>query len=441
MRRSSSLMATMLAALLAWAWATPAQAGLPGTLSRVSLGSGGMQGNAASDENGAPAISAHGRYVVFSSAATNLVPGDTNRRVDLFRRDRLTGQTVRISIGTGGHQANGDSSLPSMSPDGRYVAFISDATNLVPGDTNGEFDVFVRDVSAGTTRRVSVGAGGQQANSRSSNPAISADGQTIAFLSFASNLVPGPAVDEDIFVRDLRRGSTRRVSVAVDGGLRNNDSLGEPAISADARYIAYDSKSSNLVPGDTNGEGDVFVLDRVRGTTRRVSVSSAGAQGDNESSRPVISADGRYIGFMTSAQNLAPNPTAIGVVIRDTVAGTTVQASYAPDGTPSLGIFPSMSADGQVIAFQAIPEHEPVPLDGQIFVRDLRLRQTKKITVTPTGGRANGDSSSPTAISADGQHVGFSSKASNLVPQDTNGVDDDFIWDRPGDTGAGAQIR
>jgi Tol biopolymer transport system component len=179
---------------------------------------------------------------------------------------------TRQTVGPGGQQANSFSFEPAISADGRFVAFRSFASNLVAGDTNGSYDVFVRDRRAQVTRRVSVGPGGQQANRYSFAPAISAHGRFVAFRSLASNLVAGDTNGtEDVFVRDRRAQVTRRVSVGP-GGQQANFSSGEPAISAHGRFVAFDSGASNLVAGDTNNKWDVFVRDRVAQVTRRVSV-------------------------------------------------------------------------------------------------------------------------------------------------------------------------
>ena len=179
----------------------------------------------------------------------------------MFVRDLRSGTTRRVSLASDGTQANDFSENPAISADGRYVAFDSVASNLVPGDTNQPSDVFVRDLRSGTTRLVSLAMNGAQANDSSDYPAISADGRYVAFRSFATNLVPGGTNgSEDVFVRDLRSGTTRRVSVAPGGRQANGESF-TPAISADGRYVAFDSSASNLVPGDTNHASDVFVRD------------------------------------------------------------------------------------------------------------------------------------------------------------------------------------
>jgi Tol biopolymer transport system component len=251
------------------------------------------------------------------------VPGDTNGASDVFLRDRLAGVTRRVSVGAVG-QANGDSAEPSISADGRFVAFSSQASNLVPGDTNGTSDIFVRDMLTGVTRRVSVGAAGQ-ANGGSLSPAISADGRFVAFNSYASNLVPGDTNGTtDIFVRDLLARVTRRVSVGP-AGQGNSDSSGAPAISADGRYVAFFSHASNLVPGDTNGAYDIFVRDLLAGVTRRVSVGASG-QGNRDSLAPAITADGRSVAFVSASFNLVTHDTnrAWDVFVRDPLLDATI---------------------------------------------------------------------------------------------------------------------
>lgn len=227
---------------------------------RVSVGPNGAQTNGTYVT--APAISADGRYVVFSSPATNLVAGDTNERPDVFVRDREAAETSRVSVGLGGAESDGSSGQPDISSDGRYVAFSSSGSNLVVGDTNSTQDVFVRDRLADETSRVSVGPYGAEANSYSFDPAISADGLYVAFTSRATNLV---AIDTngkpDVFVRERVADVTRRVSVS-SGGAQGNGASDEPAISAHGRNVSFTSKASNLIAADTNNTDDVFVRDR-----------------------------------------------------------------------------------------------------------------------------------------------------------------------------------
>lgn len=272
----------------------------------MSVSSDAIQGNDGSDRQ---SISADGRYVAFTSGASNLVPGDTNGRRDVFVRDNVAGTTARVSVAADGSQADADSYYTAISGDGRYVAFASDASNLVPDDTNGRIDVFVRDIAAGTTARVSVGSDGSQADGHSEWPQISGDGRYVAFFSGASNLVPDDTNwKADVFVHDNVTGSTTRVSVGSDGTQGDADS-DRPSISSDGRYVAFSSNASNLVPGDTNGSTDVFVRDVVAATTTRVSVNSDGSQAEGNSRQPSISSDGRYVAFSSSASNLVVGDT------------------------------------------------------------------------------------------------------------------------------------
>ncbi|MDP9226624.1 MAG: hypothetical protein M3P18_22850 [Actinomycetota bacterium] len=409
-----------------------------GSTSRVSVSSAGRQGNDSSDSSG-QAISGQGRYVAFHSVASNLVVGDTNGSGDVFIRDRLAGVTRRVSVGPGGRQANEGSDTPAISADGRFVAFSSFASNLVAGDTNGAGDIFVRDVLAGVTRRVSVGSAGRPANAPSFSPAISADGLFVAFTSFASNLVPGDTNESgDTFVRDLLAGVTRRVSVGP-GGRQSNGSSGDfpPSISANGRFVAFDSFASNLVPGDT-GWGDVFVRDRLAGVTRRVSVNRAGGQADGPSDTPAISADGRFVAFVSFASDLVSGDTnATGdVFVRDLVAGVTRRASVGSHGqADNFSFSPAISGDGRFVAFSSDASNL-VPGDtnatGDIFVRDRLAGGTRRASVGAAGQQANEFSIFP-AISTDGRHVAFLSYASNLVPGDTNATGDVFVRDQYGD--------
>jgi len=260
-----------------------------GMTTRVSVSSDEVQANKGGADFG-PALSSSGRYVAFASDATNLVAHDTNGCSDVFVRDRRKGTTRRVSVSFEGPQGNRTSFGPAISDDGRYVVFESNA-KLAPADTNNFTDVYLRDRVAKATRLISVGRNGRQGNNDTSyRPAISSDGRFVAFRSAASNMVADDTNRAyDVFVRDRVADVTRRVSVGPNGRQSDRDS-GEPAISANGRYVTYQSEATNLVRKDTNGAFDVFVRDRVAKVTRRVSVGDDEAQGDGNSFNPAISA-------------------------------------------------------------------------------------------------------------------------------------------------------
>jgi Tol biopolymer transport system component len=338
----------------------------------VSIGQSGRQSNA---ESGAPAISADGRRVAFLSYASNLAVGDTNATSDVFVRNLETGVTLRVSVGPDGRQANLGSYAVALSADGRRVAFESSASNLVVGDTNVTSDVFVRNLETRVTRRVSVGSSARQGNGGSDSPAISADGQFVAFRSSASNLAAGDTNrKDDVFVRNRKTGVTLRVSVGP-GGQQANGTSRFPAISADGRRVAFASVASNLVAGDTNRKDDVLVRNRETGVTQRVSVGSSGQEADGFSYFPAISPGGRRVAFASIASNL--------------FAGDT----------------------------NAVPD---------VFVRNLETGVTRLVSVGQGGQLANGASLFP-AICAEWRRVAFESSASNLVAGDTNATSDVFV--------------
>lgn len=416
----------------------PAQAAA-GATSRVSVATDGRQGNG---NSGSPALSADGSTVVFASEANNLVPGDSNASWDVFVRDVKTGVTRRVSVGSGGVQGNEQSGVlgpPAIDGTGRLVAFESGASNLVAGDTNAVTDVFVRDLSSGSTRRISVSGRGAQGNNFSDEPAISASGRYVAFESAASNLVPGDTNGvQDIFVRDLQQGTTRRVSLSGKG-LQGNGFSDVPTISANGRYVAFESAASNLVSGDTNGNTDVFVRDLVAGTTRRVSVSTAGQQGNNNSSvfgTPSISDTGRYVAFESEASNLVAGDTnkALDVFVHDLITGGTARISVTTNGTQAGGYStvsgaPVMSADGRYVAFFSSAPNLVARDTNQVndvFVHDMVSGSTRRVSLSGTGTQANGYSDEP-ALSRDGRVIAFESIAGNLVAGDTNRKDDVFI--------------
>jgi Tol biopolymer transport system component len=401
---------------------------------RVSLSVSGEQGN---QESVSPSISADGRFVAFQSRASNLVPNDLNASRDVFVRDRLLGTTVRASLSSLGLPGTGDALAPRISADAHFVAFWSAAPDLDPNDLNLAADVFVRDLSSGTTERISLGQAGFDGDNDSTNPAISGDGRFVAFQSVASNLVPNDTNNvSDVFVRDRLLGTTTLVSVSLQGSVGSSASF-SPEISNDGRLVLFRSYAGNLVPNDTNGAIDVFVRDLQTGVTERVDVSSTGAQADLDAGgtdRAGISDDGRWVVFSSRATNLvhgAQNPVS-RVYLRDRTLGTTtclsLDQSGAPANAPSTE--PTISADGRFVAFTSLASLGAGDINGRtdVYVWNAQSGTLTQASVSNTGTQPTFESGSP-SISADGRVVAFASLEATLVIGDTNGVSDVFVRD------------
>ena len=400
---------------------------------RVSVASNGTQGN---HDSGIPAISTDGRFVTFSSAADNLVAGDTNGVPDIFVRDRQTGQTVRVSVASDGTQANNTSyGYSSISADGRFVVFPSYANNLVIGDTNGASDIFLHDRQTGQTSRVSIANDGTQGNNASAVASISANGRLVVFISTADNLVPGDTnMWSDIFVHDRQTGQTTRISVASDGSEGNSASY-SPSISADGRFVTFTSAANNLVSGDTNMFEDIFVHDRQTGQTTRVSVASDGTPGDYKSQNSSISANGRFVAFFSEASNLVSDDTnrCGDAFVYDRQTGQTTRVSIASDGTQGVSVSgdTSISADGRFVTFGSAASNlvpEDTNNSADVFMHDRQTGLTTRVSVSSNGTQGN-NSCGWNAISADGRFVAFESLSDNLVPSDTNESLDIFVRD------------
>jgi Tol biopolymer transport system component len=347
----------------------------------ISKSSSGVPGNAYS---GSPVLSANGRFIAFISEANNLVEDDTNGMVDVFVYDRQNRLIQRVSASSTGIQANLYSHAPlAISASGRYVAFSSSASNLVKGDMNSTRDVFVHDRLLRITELVSISSNGEQGNSFSGQPSISADGRFVAFISEASNLVSEntnlcapqkPCLG--VYVHDRQTRLTERVSVSSVGEQGNQHSH-SPSISRDGRFVAFVSLASNLVIGDTNDKFDVFVRDRLLGITERVSVSTSGEQGYWSSGPPSISDDGWFVAFSSEADNLLDGETEKipQIYIRDRLRGLTERISVSSTGEKGnwLSESPSISASGRYIVFASEASNlVEGDLNGtvDIFVRD-----------------------------------------------------------------------
>ncbi|MGH8480453.1 MAG: PKD domain-containing protein, partial [Gammaproteobacteria bacterium] len=389
-------------------------------IARVNVASDGTQANGRSQF---AAVSANGRYVAFDSLADNLVSGDTNNTWDVFVHDSWSGETSQISVASDGTHGDYSSIDPKISADGRYVSFRSDATNLASGDTNSFSDVFVHDRETGVTTRASVASGGGQAWGLYHD--ISADGRYVAFASGSPGLVRGDTNNTwDIFVHDRLTDLTTRVNVASDGmQTEKNHPSFNPVISAGGRYVAFTSTALNLVRPDLPDTTDVFVHDRETGNTVRASEPIDGIPRGGYSVDPDLSADGRYAVFASTASNLVmgDGQDSKDLFVRDRQTGETTLISGLP-GEPGT---PVISAEGRFVAFQGYASGN----HGQIFVHDRQNGDTVPASVAQDGTPGNGYTTAP-ALSADGRYVAFVSFATNLIEGDTNGTGDVFVRDR-----------
>lgn len=401
---------------------------------RVSVSSDGTQAGSRSFSH-LPTLSRSGRLVVFSSSATNLVANDTNHRHDVFLHDTSTGETTRVSVKSNGDQAAGGGSFePALSPGGRFVAFTSQATNLVDNDMNGQADVFVHDRTTGETTRVSVASDGSEGISAwSLAPDISKGGRFIAFESGAPNLVPDDTNDRaDVFVHDRITGETTRVSIASDGSQSGAGSFGshKPALSSDGRLVAFSSHADDLVPGDGNGSADVFVHDSITGDTSRVSVNSDGVETHGPGGccpAVAISSDGRVVAFDSRATDLVANDLnqASDVFVHNLATGQTERVSATIGGIDADGgsFGPTLSQRGRYVGFYSVASNL-IPQDTNnapdVFLYNRQTGALVRMSVSSNGSQGNKSSLVPD-ISGHGEAVTFESEASNLVPGDTNG--------------------
>ncbi len=424
-------------------------AALPGDTVRVSMSWEGGDAEGISRE---PSISADGRYVAFTSTASNVILGDANKVPDIFVYDSQE-ETVELASpgeisaaepgpGEIDGQANAPSGEPAISADGRYVAFSSYASNLAPGDTNGRQDVYVYDRATHTVERVSVGEGGVQGNGISREPSISQDGRVVAFFSSSTNLVPAltPVFPhQNIYVYERGAPGLELISVGEGGG--GNAPSRAPSIDGTGDLVAFESQASNLGPPDTGGEGNVYLFERPVQETELVSVGKGGKAANASSSHPAISEDGNVVAFASEASNLVAGDTnsTSDVFAYERGNPNLELVSIGEEGEPasgpsSPGDTPAVSEDGRYVAFSSfasnLVERDFAPRD--IFVRD-RTEGTTSRESRGGGGdtQANGASSAPT-ISADGTAIGFESTASNLVPEDENGLIDVFLHETGG---------
>ncbi|MBP2401034.1 PD40 domain-containing protein [Streptomyces syringium] len=407
-----------------------------GRTERVSVAADGTEANG---ESGQGKISGDGRVVVFSSGADNLIPGDT-RKGGPFVKDLRTGRVERVSVATDGTPGDGSTWDAAVSGNGRYVVFSSDATNLVPGgNPTGSTEVYVRDRRTGRTD-ILIGDP-KQGRVQNSEPSISADGRFVAFLSTRSDLVPGDTNDvRDVFVKDRWRGTVKRVSVASDGTQGNGESV-SPVISANGSRVGFKSRASNLTPQAGADEealarprARVFYAHELR--TGRTELAARSLTGSRVAVLTDIglSPDGRYALFLSSNVNIVAGDTnhTVDAFATDLRTGVTRRLSVAADGSEANDMsygHVAMSADNRYAFFPSSATNlVPGDTNGKedVFVRDLRTGAVERVNVASDGRQAD-EFSLNFSVDLAGRRAVFDSGAGNLVPQDGNGGSDVFL--------------
>ncbi|NID16521.1 TolB family protein [Luteibacter yeojuensis] len=418
----------VLSVFLTLAGASAVVAGQPVHLERASVSTTGQQGDLFSVR---PELPGDGTKVAFISMASNLAAGVTVPGMSIYLRDPVAHTTRLASATPTGARANAASVDPGFSGDGRFLVFSSNATNLVAGRTFGHKQVFRKDIASGAVEMVSIAADGRAGGLDSANPVASADGSRVAFMSFSA-LAPGCREGQaNIYLRDIPRSATTCISTGLDGRAANGPSL-QPAISGDGRFVAFSSSASNLVALDGNHADDIFVRDVEKGTMLRASVGSHGEEAHGGSIEPWLSGDGARLVFSSSASNLVDGAGGglQRVYIRDLRANTLSLAG--PSGSHIANDWsgqPRISADGNVVVFlSAATNLDGAATDGRrnIYRWDIPHQRIGRVSVPRDGGDLDGDCFQP-AVSADGGVVAFRSNARNLVPDDSNLTDDVFV--------------
>ena len=421
---------TLLAITVSALASVPSAHAISPTTTRASLTATGAE---ILGYNALPSVSADGRWLAFDSYSDAVVAGDANGTVDVFLRDMHSGSVRKISQLPDGTDGNQASAAPSMSADGRYIAFISDATNLAPGINSTADDVYVYDRVANTLRRVSTSLSGKDGAGISREPRMAADGKYLTFESTANDLVAGDPSRKDIFLADVATLALQRVSVKPDGGVPNSDSYASD-VSDGGRFVAFSSFASDLVAGDLNGVPDMFVRDMAAGTTTRQSVSASGGEGNATSERADITADGCYIAFYSTASNLVTGSGgSLKAMVRNRCNPNTEVASLSNSGVvyPVYNRPVSISDDACTVVFvTGTAIVTPAPGVLAVILRDRCQGITTRADVSTAGDLGNANVDYVQLSAGSGRYVVFDSGANNLVPGDAGGNFDVFIRDR-----------
>lgn len=408
-------------------WTGTSSATVPGVNSLLSVDSSGNQSNQVSYQ---PSVSGDGRYVAFESQASNLVSDDTNSARDIFVRDRTNSTTVRADVSSAGVEANADATQAKISYNGRFVVFASSASNLVGSDTNGTSDIFIRDLQSGTTTRVNTATSGTQGNGGASWPDVSADGRFVTYMSSGNTLdtsISGTVTNFQVYVKDMKTGANKMLSHSA-GNVVGDAGSSAPRISCDGGVVVFESRSTNLVASDTNGYGDVFVVTQGWSGDDLV---NATINGNQNSQFPTVSCDGNFVAIQSGANNLLSGTTTSGLnIYRYNRLDSTFQvASKYTSG--SLGTasnqYPEISGDGRFIVFETDEQFSANDTNPRtdIYLRDMRGATTQLLSINKTGTAAAGFTSM-SSISDDGTYAVYEGFSPNIVSNDTNGYQDIF---------------
>lgn len=409
--------------------------GQPASTYRVSVSNRGEEANDYSNRHD---VSGDGKVVAFRSFADNLVSGDGNETYDVFARDVEAGVTTLISSSSEGVAGNLGSLAPALSRNGRFIAFQSDATNLVEGDRNNTSDIFLHDRLSGETIRVSIASDGGEGNAISWGPSLSSDGRLIFFLSDASNLTTDDANGSmtDLFFHDRLTRKTSRLPLGPEG-IGPDSLIRGGSVSDDGLRVAFNTDASNLVEGDTNGISDCFLHDRQTGETTRISLNSSGEEGNGACQRARISGDGRFVVFDSDASNLVESDSngVLDIFVHEIRTGETTRISIASSGEEanSWSRNAVLSYDGRFASY--FSEASNLVADDtngstDVVRFDRFTGETIRLSVSSEDQEGDLSSGYP-HISDDGGRVIFQSNSTNLIEDDTNGVLDIYLREIP----------